>query len=58
MLLALMLLHEKSRGPDSPMQQYIEQLPLSFDVPLNWAASEVAQLQYPPLARAVRISTI
>ena len=51
-----MLLHEKSAGPESHLHRYVAELPRRFDLPLNWAASELAQLQYPPLAKEVRAS--
>lgn len=54
LLLALMLLHERSLGPASALHQYIADLPRHFDVPLHWAPSELAQLQYPPMAKEVR----
>ena len=54
LLLALMLLHERSLGAASPLQQYIADLPRRFEVPLHWAAAELAQLQYPPMAKEVR----
>ena len=49
-----MLLHERSLGAASPLQQYIADLPSRVDTPLHWAPAELAQLQYPPVAREVR----
>jgi len=55
--LAVWLLAEARRGPESEICGYIDYLPSpdSFcDSPLAWSDAELAEFRYPPLASAVR----
>lgn len=53
--LALLLLRELELGPASELAAWVKVLPKSFDeLPMNWPESELRELQYPPLQKAVR----
>ncbi|KAK9803825.1 hypothetical protein WJX73_004109 [Symbiochloris irregularis] len=47
--LALQLLHEKGKGQQSAFHPYINELPQDFDMPLQWAEEDMAELHYPCL---------
>jgi hypothetical protein len=51
--LALKLLHERRRGPASPVAGYVAQLPDSFETPLHWDDAALADLQYPHIVAEV-----
>lgn len=52
--MGLLLLHEKSLGPQSRLAPYLQQLPQHFDAPVTWEDSELQALQYPHLIHAVK----
>ncbi|CAD7703203.1 unnamed protein product [Ostreobium quekettii] len=52
--LALMLLREKALGAESAVWGYVASLPDAIDTPICWSPEEVAMMQYPPMAEAVR----
>ena len=55
--LVLLLLYERYLGAASRLRTYIESLPRRFNTPLFWTNREIAELQYPPLARRVCMLT-
>jgi len=54
MKMALQLLHERSKGPESDYAPYLAVLPREFDSPAGWAPDELGQLQYPHLEAQAR----
>ena len=47
--LAMQLLYEKGQGKNSSFYPYIQELPSSFDMPLQWSKEEIKELHYPCL---------
>lgn len=51
--LALMLIHEQQQGAGARLAGYLEQLPLSVDLPNSWDDAMLQQLQYSHLITQV-----
>ena len=52
----MQLLYEKRKGKESAFHPYIQELPRSFDMPLQWSEKEMDELHYPCLNVMVRAS--
>ena len=52
---ALALLAERVKGPESPFHPYISNLPIGFSgVPMFYSRDDIAQLEYPPVVAQVK----
>jgi hypothetical protein len=47
------LLHEQSKGQQSELREWLQQLPRRVDSPVNWSQELVQQLQYSHLIHKV-----
>jgi hypothetical protein len=47
------LLHEQSKGQQSELREWLQQLPRRVDSPVNWSQELVQQLQYAHLIHKV-----
>jgi hypothetical protein len=51
--LTVRLLHEQSKGQQSELREWLQQLPRRVDSPVNWSQELVQQLQYAHLIHKV-----
>uniref|UniRef100_A0A7S1TGF7 SET domain-containing protein n=1 Tax=Compsopogon caeruleus TaxID=31354 RepID=A0A7S1TGF7_9RHOD len=51
--MAVRLLSELDKGPDSPLYSWLNQLPQTFNTPLHWTDDQLAELHYDAVVQTV-----